>query len=206
MRPTGNVTRQAAHWAVLGFGMAVAAAPIAWALPHPSPIQQQTAAAVVRDLQIEGESSDLEPRLQVLAPFTALPAGASIHVVSARAAFVRGSWLLRLDCDSRRDCLPFDAVLRLPEAAGRMLEKKNLGTRTVHAPQMPLSGRQRVTPLARRGDRVELVEESGGVRMRTGAVCLDSGALGDRIRVQNRMTHRIVLATVAGENLARVLP
>jgi len=84
------------------------------ALPNPSPLQQQAAEAVVRDMRLQSESSLVERNLEVLAPFTALPAGAALHVVSARASFAAGTWMLRLDCASRRDCLPFHAVLRMP--------------------------------------------------------------------------------------------
>jgi hypothetical protein len=172
------------------------------ALPNPSPLQQQAAEAVVRDMRLQSESSLVERNLEVLAPFTALPAGAALHVVSARASFAAGTWMLRLDCASRRDCLPFHAVLRMPP-----------GDRLVQPDGAPVTakllnitaGRPAIaTALARRGDQADLVEELPGLRLRAKVLCLESGGLGDRIRVENRATHRVLLATVAGQGLVRV--
>lgn len=178
----------------------LAMAQSAVALPNPSPIQQQAAAAVVRDLRLDSSSGEVEQKLQVLAPFTSLPAGATVHVVSARQGFGAGTWLLRLDCDSRRECLPFHAVLRtaqfdqppsrLHQPAGFRGSPEALGVSR--------------TPLVRSGNAVELVEQLPGVRLRVHVVCLQSGGLGDRIRVENRETHRVVSATVAGRDLVRV--
>ena len=58
--------------------------------------------------------------------------------------------------------------------------------------------------LARSGDHVQLVEELAGLRLQVKVVCLQSGALGERIRVQNPATHRVLLATIAGKDLVRV--
>ncbi len=182
-----------------------ALASMASALPKPSPIQQQAAEAVVRDMRLESESSLVERNLEVLAPFTSLPAGAALHVVSARTFFAAGTWMLRLDCASRLDCLPFDAVLRIPE--GELLSQPDRGPATAKLPSILRRDRQlNPAALARRGDQVELIEELPGVRLRAKVVCLDSGALGERIRVQNRTTHRVVMATVAGAELVRVEP
>ena len=42
------------------------------------------------------------------------------------------------------------------------------------------------------------------MRLQVTAVCLQSGGLGDQIRVQNLATRRVLVATVAGKNLVRV--
>ena len=42
------------------------------------------------------------------------------------------------------------------------------------------------------------------MRLKVMAVCLQSGGLGDQIRVRNLATQRVLLATVAGKNLVRV--
>ncbi len=171
------------------------------ALPNSSPIQQQAAAAVVRDLHLDSSSGEVEQKLQVLAPFTALPAGATVHVVSARPGFAAATWLLRLDCDSRRECLPFHAVLRTAQF-----------DQPLSRPYQPVFRRSDVTEtrglsrtmLVRSGNAVELVEQLPGVRLRVHVVCLQSGGLGDRIRVENRETHRVLSATVAGHDLVKV--
>ena len=177
---------------------------LVWAAPNPSPLQQQAAEAVVRDMRLESESSMVERSLEVLAPFTSLPAGAAIRVISARAGFAAGTWMLRLDCASRRDCLPFHAVLRMPE--GERLVLPAGGLATAKPPTIIIQRDRQLNPaaLAHRGDQVELVEELPGVRLRAKVVCLESGGLGDRIRVQNRTTHRVLLATVAGPDLVKV--
>ena len=142
----------------------------------------------------------VEQKLQVLAPFTALPAGATVHVVSARQGFGAGTWLLRLDCDSRRECLPFHAVLRTAQF--------DQPPSRLHQPAgfrgSPETRGVSRTPLVRSGNAVELVEQLPGVRLRVHVVCLQSGGLGDRIRVENRETHRVISATVAGRDLVRV--
>ncbi|MFZ0311069.1 MAG: flagella basal body P-ring formation protein FlgA [Candidatus Korobacteraceae bacterium] len=179
-----------------------AMAQMVWALPKPSPLQQQAAEAVVRDMKLESESTLVEQNLEVLAPFTSLPAGSALHVISARAGFTPGTWILRLDCALRRDCLPFHAVLRLPE--GERLLSPDGGSLTAKLPTIPAGRVSGPGALVRRGAQMELVEELPGVRLRATVVCLESGGLGDRIRVENRDTHRVVLATVAGPELVLV--
>jgi len=180
----------------------VALPQIVWALPNPSPIQQQAAEAVVRDMRLDSESRLVGQNLQVLAPFTSLPAGSALHVVSARPGFTAGTWMLRLDCASRHDCLPFHALLRMPE--GDRLLLPDGGPVTAKLPAIQRERQVIPAALARRGAQAELVEELPGVRLRAKVVCLESGGLGDRIRVQNRTTHRVLLATVAGPDLVKV--
>ena len=171
------------------------------ALPQPSAIQQQAAEAVVRDLKLDSESGLVERNLIVLAPFTALPDGTAIHVTSARASFA-GTWVLRLDCGSRRDCLPFHAMLRLPEAQPLRLAGTGAASRLLEVSAV----RNRPAVLVHSGEQVTLVEEFSGLHLRAKAVCLGSGGLGDQVRVQNKSTHRILQVTVAGESLVRVGP
>jgi hypothetical protein len=172
-----------------------------YALPNSSPIQQQAAEAVVRDLKLEAASEIVERNLEVMAPFTALAPGATIHVISARAGFA-GTWLLRLDCAARRDCLPFYATLQLPEEQRPQLAGTAIGAKLLRKP--PPAGRRPEAALVHRGQAVTLLEELSGLRLRTKAVCLEPGGLGDEVRVQNRSTHRVLTASVAGENLVKV--
>ena len=46
------------------------------------------------------------------------PPMSRLRVASVRAGYTPGSWLLRLECRSRRDCLPFDVVLHAPGSGG----------------------------------------------------------------------------------------
>lgn len=178
-------------------------AQMAWALPSPSPIQQQAAEAVVRDMRLGSGSTLVGQNLEVLAPFTSLPAGAAVHVVSARPGFSAGTWMLRLDCASRRDCLPFHAVLRMPESDRLVRPDGDPGAKL---PSIQRGRQSGLSTVARRGTQMELVEELPGVRLRATVVCLESGGLGDRIRVENRTSHRVLLATVAGPGVVKVVP
>ena len=77
-----------------------------------SSLQSKVAVAVARDLQFDSDQIQAS-QLQILAPpAMSLPAGAKLHVVSVRAGFSPGSWLVRMDCTARSDCLPFHVVLR----------------------------------------------------------------------------------------------
>jgi len=184
----------------------MAAALAAHAAQPLAPIQRQAAEAVARDLKIGAASELIAQSLQVLAPFASLPEGTAMHVISARPDPASGAWLLRLDCVLRRDCLPFHVLLHLPEAevAGFRLPT-TAGPTAAAVPAAAMPGGL-VAPIARRGEQVEVVENLSGVRLRRKAVCLESGALGQRIRVRTGTTHRVLLATVAGRNMVKVEP
>jgi len=180
-----QLMRTLAMLAVLGAWTAVHASPPA------SPVEEQIATVVGRNLGCD--PAGLRDKLHLLASLDALPSGATLRVVSVKREFAPDTWLLRLDCRSPRDCLPFDVMLHASEAKG-------LAWGPGPAAKSSSSG----PVLAHSGDRVELVAELAGVRLRVPAVCLQSGGLGDRIRVRNLATHRVLEATVAGPKLLRV--
>jgi len=187
--------------------MCVAAEPSMLEQSSFSVLRQKIAAAVARDLQPGRVGESPEDNFQVLAPTLAIPSGSELHVTSVRPGYSPGSWLLRMDCSSRRDCLPFHVVLRSPGA--NLLEGSVAGPTGSalgqNQPNWPKAKpKQLRSPVARSGDHVLLVEERSGMRLKVTAVCLESGGLGDEIRVQNLATRRVLLATVAGKNLVRV--
>jgi hypothetical protein len=53
-----------------------------------------------------------------------------------------------------------------------------------------------VGALVKSGQRVELVWEQGGIRLRASAVCLEAGAAGDTVRAKFARTGRVVHALV----------
>ena len=172
-----------------------------------SALQRKVAAAVARDLQSGLISESSGSNLQVLSPPLSVPAGAELHVTSVRVGYSPGSWLLRMDCSSRRDCLPFHVVLHspaanLPEGLVASLTTSASGQNQGSRPKV--QPRQLRSPVARSGDHVLLVEERSGMRLKVTAVCLESGGLGDEIRVRNLATQRVLLATVEGKDLVRV--
>ena len=157
--------------------------------------QRQAEETVARDLKLTFRSD----QLRLLGPSASLPEGAAMRVISARPGFAPGTWLLRLDCEARRDCLPFHAILQLPADEDRHLREQGGVVPVV------MKKRPRAQPLARRGDDVVLVEQMSGMRLRMKVVCLESGAVGEQIRVRNRATRRVLLATVAGPGLVQVM-
>ncbi|HLY65451.1 MAG TPA: flagella basal body P-ring formation protein FlgA [Chloroflexota bacterium] len=160
-------------------------------------LRQEVAAVVGRDLKIGFPAVKLETQLQLLTPLSALPAEAGLRVTSTRAGFSRDTWLLRLACRSTRECLPFYALLRCPEC------QDVDGLRRAAS---AASAREHPATLTRTGEHVEIVEQLSGLRMKTRAVCLQSGGLGERVRVRNESSQRVLTAIVIGPKLLAVEP
>lgn len=188
--------------APLAIGMVTA--PCGLALSNANAVQQQAARAVARALRIDASPEQIERNLQLLGCPPSLPPGSVLHLVSARAGFTPGTWLLRLDCSSRRDCLPFHALLRADIGLRSASADEWTAAALAMAQRSPGKPESSDALLARSGDHVQLVEELAGLRLQVKVVCLQSGALGERIRVQNPATHRVLLATIAGKDLVRV--
>jgi flagellar basal body P-ring formation chaperone FlgA len=166
-----------------------------------SELRDKVAAAVARDVPSSLAGQDAG-NLQVLDPLLSLPSDSQLRVTSVRTGYSPGSWLLRLECASRRDCLPFHVVLRAPGVGRRESFGADLAAKAAGKDQ---PSRPQTNPaVARSGDHVLLVEERSGMRLKVTAVCLQSGGLGDQIRVRNLATQRVLVATIAGKNLVRV--
>ena len=137
-------------------------------------------------------ANDLDGRLEILR--SPLPAGARVHLVSIQKTAGTRGLLARLACDDSSQCVPFYTLVR--GANSQFI-----------APSSPVKPGSRL-PMAksplRAGDRVEILEELSGLRLRTGGVCLQPGSIGDRIRVRTLSTHRVLVATVATPNLVKV--
>lgn len=189
---------------VLATALGVAGCLPAQGIAAASTLQEQTATAVATGLHLD-PNSDLAPSLQLLRSPSPLPGGAQLRLISVKALFAEGTWLLRLECESRNDCLPFYALLRPTEFDPDVIRRLQLedGKKRQHSP-VEYGSRFPTAPLERAGDQVEVVEELSGMHLRTRGVCLQSGSLGDRIRVRNLSTHRVLTVTVAGRKLVRV--
>ena len=146
--------------------------------------------AVARALNLE--ASAVDGRLQILR--SPLPAGARVHLLSVEKAPGSRGLLARMACDDRSQCLPFYALV-----SGTRLH--SLAPPDSASPAAPIPT---VKPPLRAGDRVEILEELSGLRLRTAGVCLQPGSVGDRIRVRTLSTHRVLVATVAAPNLVKV--
>lgn len=127
---------------------------------------------------------------------------ATVHVmgevvVSARSV-ARGATLTPADLTTRRldlAALPPGAATSLAQVEGKLL-KRPVAPGTVLTSAMFAS-----KPLVRRGETVTLLARAGGLDVRVGAEALASGAAGERIRVRNASSRRVVEAIVIGAGL-----
>ncbi len=174
-------------------------------------LQARVAQAVVRDLHLANATpQDVQSELQIL-PSLSLPAEAEIEVVSVQHGAGEDTWMLRMDCRPRRDCLPFHVALHssilcislprgrddCPVHSPQHAQAASLNTGIPHKAAGP-------PPLVRPGDRALLVEDRFGMRFTAKALCLQGGSLGDVIHVRNLATQRILVGIVAGRALVRV--
>jgi len=98
-----------------------------------------------------------------------------------------GRWQLQLECIPRIACVPSVAIVSSPD------EKLFRSQRRVH-PQL----------LVRAGERKQLIATAGPIRIQTEVVCLQSGGIGDRIRVREPRGRRLLVATVEHDGSLRV--
>jgi Chaperone for flagella basal body P-ring formation len=151
-------------------------------------LQSRVARAVARDLRIDVGDEAARLRIQVLASALQLPAQARIHVAAVHAVPGGNEWFLRMECGSRIECLPFEVAL-LARSAGEL--PASLSTQVPHAPGDGLAA-----PTVRAGQRVQLAEEVSGMRLSALGICLQAGGIGQKIRVRNLASGRVVLGRV----------
>ena len=90
-------------------------------------------------------------------------------------------------------------LLSLDDAIGRQV-RRTIGANapiSANAIEMPL--------LVRRGDRISLSTRAGSITVTAGAEALGDGRSGQRIRVRNLQSERVVDATVTGPGAAEVI-
>ncbi|HVZ08421.1 flagellar basal body P-ring formation chaperone FlgA [Rhodopila sp.] len=91
-----------------------------------------------------------------------------------------------------------------PRAIGQVV---GLELRRAVQPGQPLHGADLIRPpLVRRGAVVQMQLAVGGLSVSGQAVAVESGADGDRIRVQNMNSRALLMAQVIGPGLVRVTP
>lgn len=146
--------------------------------------------AVARDLGIETEGSSAYFGVRILGSEVRVAEQSGLHVAAVHAVPEANLWLLRMECSSRPACLPFEVLLRARGQATANLPD----TRTKPGSLDP--GVRLATPLVRAGQRVELAEEGSGMRLSAPVVCLEAGRMGQRIRVRNVSSGRVVVARV----------
>jgi flagella basal body P-ring formation protein FlgA len=129
---------------------------------------------------------------------------ATVHVmsevvVSARSV-ARGASLTAADLATRRvdlSTLPPGAATNPAQVQGRLL-KRPVAPGTVLTSAMLAS-----KPLVRRGEAVTLLARVGGLDVRVSAEALANGAEGERIKVRNVASRRVVEATVVASGLVQ---
>lgn len=114
-----------------------------------------------------------------------------LEVVSATYDPVRHMTRFRLVVKDEPSHLPFEVM-----AAGKVS-----GPAVSEAHQNAVPSSVPSKPLVRRGERVSLQLKADGFRYAASAVALNSGALGDRIRVQDSETRKTYDAEVIGEGV-----
>jgi hypothetical protein len=137
--------------------------------------------------------------LSLLTSGLEVPAQARLHLARV-SPLGNGRRLLRFECEFRRQCLPFEVVLDVPGRRDDELVQPDTRGSAVPPPRRcpPLA------PVVRPGQRVQLMEESSGLRLTVPVVCLQPGALGQKIRVRNLATRRVVVARVLDKDQVRV--
>lgn len=128
--------------------------------------------------------------------------GMRIGILIANRPLARGARLSPEDLrmDERDAATLTQGYLTDPQQAYGQVLKRSL---SVGAPLVPAALEP---PLAiKKGDRVTVVAKSaGGIEVRMAGTALTNGAAGDRIRVRNLNSERVVEGTVAGGGIVEV--
>jgi len=161
--------------------------------------RQQVESVVGRDLRLD--AGLVSQKLEMLMPVEHLTM--YLRVLSVKRDFAPNSWLLRLGCGDSH-CMAFAALLH-----DTVLTASNWRDLPPERPSLELdSAKHRlnppVAPVVHKGDNVSVIEEFAQVKLLMKAVSLDSGEVGDTIRVRNASSHRVVKATVVAAGRAWV--
>ena len=162
-------------------------------------LQARVAAAVYRDLGLDEARPGVELKVSALTAEFRLPRHAELHVSAVKRVGKSDSFVARVECQSKLDCLPFQVWLVSPpgvslSASGRQAPPAIVGMASEGA--AGLSGGPHVAPLVRAGERVRVGEEISGMHLSAPAICLQPGSLGQTIRVRNTASGRVLRARV----------
>lgn len=163
-------------------------------------MRQQVVAAVARDLRLD--PTVVAQKLEMLTPVQ--QAAVTVRVLAVKRDFAPRTWLLRLGCNPESRCLPFAALLHdtvLEPANWRDLPP---GQSSIELDPAVRKAHKPGAPVVRKGETVSVIEEFAQVKLTMKAVSIDSGEVGDSIRIRNASSHRVVKATVVGAGTAWV--
>jgi flagella basal body P-ring formation protein FlgA len=100
-----------------------------------------------------------------------------------------------------RDIAPLNGIFLSPEQVIGKPVKKALAAKTVLIPEMLTTLR-----LVRRGDQVTIRNNAAGLEVSMAGIALMDGERGQRIRVRNVQSGRVIQATVTGEGMVDINP
>lgn len=157
------------------FAMLLAVVPVAFG--QSAPVRERISARQVADAMSVAGIVVNAAQVEVLSGSVRAKENASLRVVSVRDK-ADGGIMVKLRCQNNQQCLPFYALVHGVDGATtgavRGREAKQLASNPHEAlPQTIIRG----------GDRATLILESADSRMRIPVVCLQNGAVGEKIHV-----------------------
>jgi flagella basal body P-ring formation protein FlgA len=126
-----------------------------------------------------------------------------IHVLATTRSLAAGSRLAGGDIGTVRrnaDELP-TGYLTDPKEVEGMMTSRTLSPDTIITLSM-----LKPAPVIEKDDHVTLLVDLGGLQVRAEGVALESGALGERIRVRNRSSNRVIEGEVVANGVVSIQP
>ncbi|MGB7602632.1 MAG: flagella basal body P-ring formation protein FlgA [Candidatus Sulfotelmatobacter sp.] len=126
-----------------------------------------------------------------------IPEDAPLELVTAKwnAGLQRREFALR--CGHREDCIPFLVWVRADTSAvgsAQFFPRKLDGSK---------SGWKEAAPLIKIGQTVMLTWDEAGIRVVLPVICLEAGAVGQRVRVRFKNAARTLQAEIVGAGMVR---
>lgn len=146
-------------------------------------------------------TSGVEVRLA--APITAASANPALEIQSIALLGPR-EMRLRIACRDRSACLPFFAIARFPAQVNSTLlpvkvERQPGSTALTSATQSETAA----PPILHSGSPASLYFDGDRVHVRLEVICLEAGALGDKVRVTTRDRKQVFVAEIVNPTLLK---
>lgn len=171
---------------ILGFGLAAAAATAAWAAEHYAISPGQVVAAMDRaGMQVSPDQVTLLANVVATTPAPVLKLSSLERLDSERM-------LARLECARSEECLPFFVSLRATQRRGAEGTAEAPDLLPAGIPSAPRAN----SPVLRTGMQARLLLEGNHVHIDIPVICLESGAIGQTIRVTDRERRVVFMAQV----------
>lgn len=94
--------------------------------------------------------------------------------------------------------VPADAVLNAEQVLGRRTNRAIAANSIIRSDQVEMP------PVVRRGDVIQLLAESGNLKISTRGIAKEDGRPGERVRISNLRSHKIVYGQIIDARTARV--